>query len=182
MLPVPDGLFREFQLLQLPLGASCQICQSASSEPMANASRRPSSFTYTLKGGRIPSFVGLPRAFQLLQLPLVASCQMCQIALSAPVAKTSSRPSSFSTTIGLLSSIKPVGGWLKAYQLPQVPPGVVCQICQRSLEASTPRVQTKASRRPSSFFPTEGLALIVPGVPSEVQLLVAIALSFFKSG
>src|SRR6266480_3960811 len=125
---VPAGLLKEAQLLQLPLGATCQICQSALSAPIAKASRRPSSFTCTLKRGLIPSFVGLP----------------------------------------------------KEAQLPQVPPVVVCQICHRSWAASTPTVQPKASKRPSSFFPMAGLALILPGVPNEVQLLVAIVISFFQ--
>src|SRR6266571_1500145 len=91
--PMPEGLPSEAQVLQPPLGTTCQICQSALSEPIAKASRRPSSFTCTLKGGLIPSFVGLPREFQLLQLPLGATCQICQSAKSGPVAKTSRRPS-----------------------------------------------------------------------------------------
>src|SRR5436305_10854084 len=156
------------------------MCHSALSIPVAKTSRRPSSFTCALKRRLIPSFVGLPREFQVLQVPLGATCQMCHSALSALVAKTSNRPSSFSTTVGLLSSCK-LGGCPKEDQVSQVPPVEVCQICHRSLEASTPTVQTKASRRPSSFFPTEGFAEILPGDPNEVQLIIPITFLFLKN-
>src|SRR6266576_7252564 len=168
LIPSFVGLPREFQVLQLPLGATCQLCQSALSEPIAKASRRPSSFTCTLKRGLIPSFVGLPREFQVLQLPLGATCQICQSALSEPIAKASRRPSSFTCTLkrGLIPSFV---GLPREFQVLQLPLGATCQICQSALSEPI----AKASRRPSSFTCTlkRGLIPSFVGLPREFQVL-----------
>src|SRR6516162_3871656 len=113
-------------------------------------------------------------------------CQSVAVELPAPaldsastVAKTSRRPSSFFLMRGREKAIwlPPVAeGYPEENQLPHDPPGVVCQICHRSWYPSGPVSQTKASRCPSAFFPTEVFAARVPGtgrvtgVPSEVQL------------
>src|SRR6266705_2900848 len=164
----PGGLPREAQAPQGPLGVTCQMCQSALSEPVAKISRRPSSFTCTPIECPISTFGGPPREAQLSQGPLGATCQMCQSALSRPVAKISRRPSSLTAIVGLPSNVNPGEGLPREAQLSQVPLGATCQMCQSS-KPSTPPVRAKASRRPSSFFPIVGFALMVPGAPSEVQ-------------
>src|SRR6266481_4602947 len=106
------GKPREAQLLQVPFGVVCQICQSAPSEPTVKTSSRPSVFCIT-EGGNwafAMDAVGWPEENQLNQAPCPgAVCQLCQSAPSEPTVKTSSRPSAFFPTPGTLTAVS-LGG------------------------------------------------------------------------
>src|SRR5215469_7288549 len=122
-----------------PPGDTCQQCQSAPSEPVAKASRRPSAFFDTEGEEFITTLGGVPREAQLPQPFPGTVCQICQSAPSWPLTRVSRCPSSFLSTVGgdilLASSGKP-----REAQLLQVPFGVVCQICQSA--PSEPTVKT----------------------------------------
>src|SRR6266487_1019921 len=174
-----DGLPREAQLPQAPPVVFCQMCQSAPSELVREASRRPSSFFRTKGSDNQFAADGLPREAQLLHFPLGVFCQICQSApatLPSPaperdvtVTKISRRPSSFFLRKGEERPMLPPVGVPEENQLPQPPPGVVCQMCQSALSLPV----AKASRRPSSFTctPIRGLNATFAGLVREVQLL-----------
>src|SRR6266480_4888145 len=83
-------------------------------------------------------------------------------------ATASRRPSSFSATNGSPKALTEPDGVPREDQVPQAPPVLSCQICHSA--PSEPVVKT--SRRPSSFFLTEGPERPpVVGVPREAQLL-----------
>src|SRR5437773_906699 len=146
-----DGLPREAQLPQAPPVVFCQMCQSAPSELVRKASRRPSSFFRTKGSDNQFTADGLPREAQLLHFPVGVFWQMCQSALSLPVAKASRRPSSFTCTPirGLNATF---AGLVREVQLLQ-PPVASCQMCK----SSPLKLVVKTSWRPSSFAAIAGL-------------------------
>src|SRR5215471_16628081 len=85
------------------------------------------------------------------------------------MAKASRRPSALCAIKGGNCAFRrDVDGWPEENQLPQVPFGIVCQICQSA--PSEPMLKT--SRRPSAFLPAPGIVrtFAVGGLLNRPQL------------
>ena len=129
--------------LQAP-GVVCQMCQRALPVPRTKTSRPPSAFFPTVTEGELARCwpPGEPSEYHPLQ------AQSHERSLLYPQEppddhRHSSPPSLRENWLELAT-----GEPSEAHPLQG--PGVVCQLCKRSLSVPT----TKTSRRPSAFFPT----------------------------
>src|SRR5947209_15213448 len=105
---------------------------------------------------------------------------MCHSAPSVPVAKASNLPSELLSTQRVsLPTPTDADGFPDENQVPQLPPGVCCQMCHSappdgpSPDPTVSGTTVKASMRPSAFLAATGIESIpaLGGLLSEAQVL-----------